>query len=144
MVKVENLFVLLLGFALEPPLEHARVETLEHVAQVIPAVVPRDHVDSTANVVHHLLVQLLQHGKIALRLRRRRKRKRRRRRRRREREREREREKERERKKNTQGRIYDSISRGGWAGAVFLRAGAVGDAVYMTATVACDWAGAVM
>ena len=37
-----------------------------------------------------------------------------------------------------------SISRGGWAGAVIWRAGAVGDAVYMTATVACDWAGAVM
>ena len=70
MVKVEDLFVLLLGFALEPPLQHARVETLEHVAQVIPAVVARDHVDSPANVVHHLLVQLLQHGKIALRLRR--------------------------------------------------------------------------
>ena len=29
-------------------------------------------------------------------------------------------------------------------GAVIWRAGAAGDAVYMTATVACDWAGAVM
>ena len=33
---------------------------------------------------------------------------------------------------------------GVWAGAVIWRAGAVGDAVYMTATFACDWAGAVM
>ena len=30
------------------------------------------------------------------------------------------------------------------AGAVIWRAGAVGDAICMTATVACDWAGAVM
>ena len=43
-----------------------------------------------------------------------------------------------------QGRIHDTISRGGWAGAVIWRAGAVGDAVYMTAAVACGWAGAMM
>ena len=35
-------------------------------------------------------------------------------------------------------------SRGGWAGAVIWRAGAVGGAVYTTASVVCDWAGAVM
>ena len=33
---------------------------------------------------------------------------------------------------------------GVWAGAVIWRAGAVGDAVYITATIVCDWAGAVM
>ena len=43
-----------------------------------------------------------------------------------------------------QGRIHNSISHGNWAGAVIWRAGAVGDAVYMTATIVCDWAGAVM
>ena len=43
-----------------------------------------------------------------------------------------------------QGHIQDSISREGWAGAVIWRAGTVGDAVYMTGTVACDCAGAVM
>ena len=43
-----------------------------------------------------------------------------------------------------QGHIHDSISREGWAGAVIWRAGTVGDAVYMTGTVACDCAGAVM
>ena len=36
------------------------------------------------------------------------------------------------------------ISRGGWAGAVKWRAGAVGSAVYTTALVAHDWTGAVM
>ena len=46
--------------------------------------------------------------------------------------------------KTKQGRIHDSISRGGWAGAVIRGAGAVGDAVYMTATVACDWERAMM
>ena len=46
--------------------------------------------------------------------------------------------------KAEQGRIHDTISRGGWTGAVIWRAGAVGDAVYMTATVTCGWAGAVM
>ena len=44
--------------------------------------------------------------------------------------------------KTKQGHIHDSISRGGWGGAVIWRA--VGDAVYMTATVAYDWAGAVI
>ena len=44
--------------------------------------------------------------------------------------------------KTKQGRIHDSISRRGWAGAVIWRA--VGDAVNMTATVAYDWAGAVI
>ena len=43
-----------------------------------------------------------------------------------------------------QARIHDTVSRGGWAGAVIWRAGAVGDAVYTTASDACDWAGAVM
>ena len=43
-----------------------------------------------------------------------------------------------------QDSIHDTIIRGGWAGAVIWRAGAVGDAVYMTATVTCGWAGAVM
>ena len=43
-----------------------------------------------------------------------------------------------------QGRIHDTISRGGWAGAVITRAGAVGEAVYTKASVACDRAGAVM
>ena len=43
-----------------------------------------------------------------------------------------------------QGRIHDTISHGDWAGAVIWRAGAVRDAVYMTATVSCNWAGAVM
>ena len=36
------------------------------------------------------------------------------------------------------------ISRGGWAGAVIWRAGAVGSAVHTTASVTCDWAGVVM
>jgi len=41
------------------------------------------------------------------------------------------------------------ISRGGWAGDVIWRAGAVGapplgGAVYTTASVVCDWAAAVM
>ena len=37
-----------------------------------------------------------------------------------------------------------SISCGGWAGAVMWRAGAVGIAVYMTASVTCDWSGAMV
>ena len=43
-----------------------------------------------------------------------------------------------------QGRIHDTLSRGGWAGAVMQWAGAVRSAVYMTASVTCNWAGAVM
>ena len=43
-----------------------------------------------------------------------------------------------------QGRIHDTISRGGWAGAVIGREGAVRDAGYTTESVACEWAGAVM
>ena len=41
------------------------------------------------------------------------------------------------------GRKQD-IGRGGWAGAVIWRAGSVGGAIYTRASVACDWAGAVM
>ena len=43
-----------------------------------------------------------------------------------------------------QGRIHDTLSRGGWAGAVMWWAGAVGSAVYTTASVTCHRAGAVM
>ena len=43
-----------------------------------------------------------------------------------------------------QGRIHDRPSRGGWVGAVSWRAGAVGSAVHTTASVTCNWTGAVM
>ena len=43
-----------------------------------------------------------------------------------------------------QGRLHDNISCGGWAGAVIWSAGAVGEAVYTTASVAFDRAGTVM
>ena len=43
-----------------------------------------------------------------------------------------------------QGRIDDTLSRRGWAGAVMWWAGAVGSAVYTTASVTRHWAGAVM
>ena len=46
--------------------------------------------------------------------------------------------------KEKQGHIHDSKSRDGWAGAVIWRTETVGDALYMMATVACDWAGVVM
>ena len=41
-----------------------------------------------------------------------------------------------------QGHIHNRPSRGGWAGAVMGRAG--GSAVHTTASVTCNWAGAVM
>ena len=40
--------------------------------------------------------------------------------------------------------IHDTLSRGGRAGAVMCWAGAVASAVYTTASVTCNWAGAVM
>ena len=42
------------------------------------------------------------------------------------------------------GRIHDTLSCGGWAGAVMWWAGAVRGAVYTTASVTYHWAGAVM
>ena len=42
-----------------------------------------------------------------------------------------------------QGRIHDTLSRGGWAGAVMWWAGAVQSAIYTTASVTYHWAGVV-
>ena len=46
--------------------------------------------------------------------------------------------------KRTRPDTQTGISCGGWAGAVMWRAGAVGSAVYMSASFTCDWAGAVV
>ena len=41
-------------------------------------------------------------------------------------------------------RIHDTLSRGGWAGALICWAGAVKSAIYTTASITCNWAEAVM